>query len=183
MQMKQVSHGHMLMNTVHSRPLINTTELKLGCIPLPVRVVVFGPQLGTDARTKDRWKNPRQCVPSYCENNHFRSVVWETVPFHCLSNFDYPAQWVLFPLRPEKLTLFYKICIFFFSTVNNGSAAHWCPALKQVSFLIVFFLYFFCFVFFVQAPVSSWVASALPGIPLSIHDVQWGPLRQDCCMP
>ena len=49
------------------------------------------------------------------------------------------TEW-FFPLRPEKLTLFYKRCIF--PTPNDDSAAH-CPALKKVPFLIVFF-FFFC---------------------------------------
>ena len=50
----------------------------------------LSPQLGTDAWTKDRRKDPILCVPSFCENKPFRSVVWETAPFHCLANFNYP---------------------------------------------------------------------------------------------
>ena len=61
------------------------------------------PQLGTDVWTKDRRKDHKQCVPNFCQNNPFRSVFRETVPFHCLANFDYPGQWVI-PLRLEWKT-------------------------------------------------------------------------------
>ena len=44
------------------------------------------------------------------------------------------TEW-FFPLRPEKLTLFYKSSIF--PTLKDDSAAH-CPDLKKVPFLIVF---------------------------------------------
>ena len=45
--------------------------------------MVLGPQLGTDASTKDQWKDPEQCVQNFCENYRylFRSVVWVTATF------------------------------------------------------------------------------------------------------
>ena len=38
--------------------------------------------LGTDTWAKILRNDAKQCVPIFCENNPFRSVVWETVPFH-----------------------------------------------------------------------------------------------------
>ena len=69
----------------------------------------------------------------------FRCV--ETAPFHCHANFDYHEQWVHFPLRPEKPTLSYKMCIFSYPK-------RWqCLAPKKVPFQIVFFFFFFFFFF------------------------------------
>ena len=70
----------------------------------------FGPQLGTDAWTKGSTKDPKQCVT--------------TLNTECF-----------FPLGSEKLTLFYKSCIF--HTLNDDSAAH-CPALKKYPFASLF---------------------------------------------
>ena len=49
-----------------------------------------------------------QCVPSFCESNHFHSVVRQlTSPFHCLANFDYPEIWVMKNrLFPTKVVFF-----------------------------------------------------------------------------
>ena len=46
---------------------------------------LLDPRLGTDAWTKDRWKDPKQCVLSSCVNNPFHSVVWKTALFYPLS--------------------------------------------------------------------------------------------------
>ena len=83
---------------------------------------MLGPELGTDTWTKDRRKDPKQCVPSSCETNPFRSVVWETAPFHCLAYFDYPEN----------------ECFFYYDLKNrpfftNDCAAH-CQTLKKVPF-------------------------------------------------
>ena len=43
---------------------------------------------------------------------------------------------MVFPLRPEKSTFLYKICIF--PTLNDVSAMHW-PALKKNHFSTFFF--------------------------------------------
>ena len=37
-------------------------------------------------------KDPKQCVPSFCGNNPFHSVIWESGAFHCLANFDLSEQ-------------------------------------------------------------------------------------------
>lgn len=52
-------------------------------------------QPDTDAQTNDWWKSPKQCVLKFCETIPFGCVFWESVPFHCSSNFDYPKHWVL----------------------------------------------------------------------------------------
>ena len=62
----------------------------------------------------------------------------------------YPEQWVLFPLRPEKPTLFYKICIL--PTLNDDTALRTASLCKKYPFSL----------FFVQALVPSCqVASTL----------------------
>ena len=48
---------------------------------------------------------------------------------------------MIFPLRPEKLTLIYKSCIF--PILNDDSAAN-CPALKMYPFSSFFIFVLFC---------------------------------------
>ena len=103
------------------------------------RVWVLGPQLGTDAWIKNRRKDHKQCVQNFCENNPFRSVFRgfsRNALFHCLANFDNPEHWVIFPLQPEKLTLFNKKLYFSYPERWQRCAL---PSSEKVPFLIVFF--------------------------------------------
>ena len=97
-------------------------------------------------------RTPKQCVPSFCKNNPFRSFVWETAPFQCLANFDYPEQWVL-SITTWKTSLFYKMHIF--PTLNDDTlrtAQLWKKYPSFPLFLFYFFVgvvcYFLCFFFF-----------------------------------
>ena len=100
---------------------------------------VLGPQLGTDAWTKDRRKVSKQCVPSLCGNNRFCSVVRETYTFHllilttlnieCLFHYDlknlpfstkcifsYPKRWQRCTAQLWKSTLSHR---FFCSSIST----------------------------------------------------------------
>ena len=120
---------------------------------------VFRPQVGTDAWIKDRRKDAKQCVPSFCENNPFRKVVRETVPFHCL-NFAYPEQWVHFLLRPEKTNPFLQKIVFSNPKRWQRSAL---PSSEKYAVSSVF----------VQASVPSCAASALPESKLDLKAIKY----------
>ena len=108
--------------------------------------------LCTDDWTKDRWKDPKQCVPNFCENNPFRSVFREPAPF-------FTALLILTTLDNEWFFHYdlknwpFSTKFVFFATfngrkiLNDDSTVH-CPALKRVPFIIVFFFCFFFFFFF-----------------------------------
>ena len=66
-----------------------------------------------------------------------------------------------FPFRPVKSTFLYNFCIF--PILNDDNAMHW-PTLKKNPFSS----------FFVQASVSTLVASALPGTKLPRSPLQLG---------
>ena len=68
---------------------------------------VLDPQMGTDVWKKKKKKIDERTltshgVPSFCQNNSFHSVVWETGPFRCLANSDCSVKWVIFPLQSGK---------------------------------------------------------------------------------
>ena len=75
--------------------------------------------MSSGAWTKSQRKDPKQYVPSFCENNPFRSVVRETAPFHCLANFGYPQQWLPFSITTWKFDLF--IQNLYFPTLNHAN--------------------------------------------------------------
>ena len=106
---------------------------------------VLGPQLGTDAWTKDRWKDRKQCVPNFCENKPFRSVFRENCPSHCLANFDNPEHSVIFSITTWKTDSFLQKLYYSYPKRWQRCALPSC--------------------FFVQASVPSWVASAPPPPP------------------
>ena len=91
-----------------------------------------------DAWTKDRRKEPKQCTlfrVSAKTALFTCSVLWKTVPFHCLAILTALKKMNDFAcLRPEKPTIFYKM---YFPSLNHDSTAH-CPALEKIPFLIAF---------------------------------------------
>ena len=67
-------------------------------------------------------------------NSVFRvktTLVWETAPFHCLTDFDSMNNDCFFHYNLKNPILFHNICIFL--TLIEDSAAH-CPALKKYPF-------------------------------------------------
>ena len=119
---------------------------------------MLGPQLDTGVGTKDRSKDPKQCVPRSSEN-HLHSVVWEIAPFDplfaalfilttlynewffitiwktdpVLQNlwFSYPKQWQRCPLpSSEKI----PVLIVFCSSIGTqlGAKHHPAPALGMM---------------------------------------------------
>ena len=106
----EVLHGKFMWGIItkikFSWILLNLPQLKL---------YQFGggvwPQLGKDAWTKDQWILILYSVFPVSVKKKLFMVLSEKLTL--FTWVDYPVQWVIFfPLWPENITLFYKICIF-----------------------------------------------------------------------
>ena len=132
---------------------------------------LLGPKLDTDAWIKDRRKNPKQCAPSVCENNPFRSFVWESEKLPLAPSTPHPP-----PPPPTAPTTTFTVllilasrnneCVFNYDIkkhppfsrkfVFSHPKRQRCvlPSCERVAFVIILF---------VQASVPSWIAIVLPG--------------------